>query len=101
MECIVRFEVMHGEAAKDLRGLIILGKDERPTEDQFLKMFARMGYNVRLDDAEQLLFKPVDPSSEIRWLRIRELDSGEEKTTEDRDLKSIIGNLLPNQNRPI
>ncbi|WP_172256531.1 hypothetical protein [Saccharibacillus deserti] len=101
MECIVHFEVMHGDEPKLLRGLILLGKDERPGEEKFVKMFARMGYNVRLDDAEELIFKPTDPSADYRWLRIRELDSGEEKGSEDRELNSIVANLLPNRNRPI
>lgn len=102
MECIVHFEVMHAaDELKPLRGLILIGKDEQPGADKFTQMFARMGYNVRLDDAEQLLFKPTDPSSDYKWLRIRELDAGEEKKRDDHDLNSIVANLLPNHNRPI
>ncbi|NGZ77419.1 hypothetical protein [Saccharibacillus alkalitolerans] len=101
MECIVHFEVMQEEEPKQLRGLILLGEDERPGEEKFVKMFARMGYEVRLDDAEQLLFKPVHPSAPYEWIRIRELDTGEEKGMEDHDLNSIVANLLPNYNRPI
>nr|WP_026293907.1 hypothetical protein [Saccharibacillus kuerlensis] len=101
MECIVRFEVMQDKEPKQLRGLIILGKGEEPGEEQLLQMFARMGYNVRLDDPEQLLFKPTDSSASYEWLRVRELDMGEEKGSEDHYLNSIVANLLPNRNRPI
>ncbi|QDH21810.1 hypothetical protein [Saccharibacillus brassicae] len=101
MECIVHFEVMQHEELKQLRGLILIEKGERPEEEKFVKMFARMGYKVRLDDAEQRIFKPVDPSSPYQWLRIRELDLGEEKGSEYRELNAIVANLLPNRNRPI
>lgn len=101
MECIVHFEVMQEEEPKQLRGLIFLGKGEQPDEEMFIQMFSRMGYIVRLDDAEQLIFKPIDPSAPYRWLRIRELDTGEEKGAEDHELNSIVANLLPNRHRPI
>ncbi|CAM4132268.1 hypothetical protein [Saccharibacillus endophyticus] len=101
MECIVHFEIMHGDEPKQLRGLIIVGKGEQPGEEKFVQMFARMGYKVRLDDAEQLIFKPLDPSADYRWIRIREVDSGQEKTKDDHDLNSIVANLLPDRNRPI
>ncbi|MCQ4087364.1 hypothetical protein [Saccharibacillus sp. JS10] len=101
MECIVHFEVMHGKEPKVLRGLIMIGKNEEPGEEQFVQMFARMGYKVRLTDPDQWIFTPVDPAADYRYLRIRELDRGDEKKQDDHELNSIVANLLPNRNRPI
>lgn len=58
-------------------------------------MFKDMGFNVRLEDEEQLLFKPTDPGADFEFIRVTELDTGEEVYKEDRDLKAILEHLLP------
>lgn len=93
-ECIVHFEVKHKEEIKHLRGLIFLKEKQQPGDEQLLEMFKDMGYFVVLSERNTLLFKPVDPIADYVSIRITELDMGEEKYTEDRDLKTILGNLL-------
>ncbi|AZK48812.1 hypothetical protein [Paenibacillus lentus] len=101
MECIVHFEVQYKQETKELRGLIFLDEGEKPTEKDFLLMFEGMGYKLRLTDPENLVFTPIVPSSEYQRIRIRRLDTGEESYQEDRELKSLISNLLPKDSRPI
>ena len=93
-ECLVHFEVKYKEEIKQLRGIIFLDEKQQPGDEQLLDMLKDMSYNVVIADRETLLFKPVDPSSEYISIRITELDMGEERYTEDRDLKSILSNLL-------
>ncbi|AOZ94645.1 hypothetical protein PNBC_15930 [Paenibacillus crassostreae] len=94
MECIVHFEVKHKAEVKQLRGIIFIDDKQQPGDDELLEMFRDMNYNVTIADRDLLLFKPVDPASEYTSIRITELDKGEERYTEDRDLKSILSNLL-------
>ncbi|WP_019635244.1 hypothetical protein [Paenibacillus fonticola] len=101
MECIVHYELENKQGTKELRGLIFLEPGKAPTEKDFLSMFADMGYKLRLEDQDNLVFKPVDPAAEYRKIRIRRLDTGEENLHEDGNLKSIISNLLPKDTRPI
>ncbi len=93
-ECIVHFQVKHQGESKHLRGLIFLKEDQQPGNEQLLEMFKDMDYLVALSDPDSLVFKPVDPSADYESIRITELDMGEEKYTEDRDLKTILGNFL-------
>jgi hypothetical protein len=93
-ECIVHFEVKHKVESKQLRGIIFLDRKKQPGVEQLLEMFKDMNYNVTVTDHDPLMFTPVDPAADYRSLRITELDTGEEQYTEDRDLKSILNNLL-------
>jgi len=96
MECIVHFEVLHPGGPKQLRGLLFLDKETAgPTESQLIDMFKDMNFDVTLADREKLIFKPVTPKENYSQIRITSLDTGKEKFSEDRELKSIIGNLLP------
>lgn len=95
MECIVHFEVLHREGPKHLRGLLFLDEDAMPEENQLIEMFKAMKYDVALEDREKLFFKPVSPGAEYDGIRITSFDTGREKHKEDRQLKSIVGNLLP------
>ncbi|MNH46278.1 hypothetical protein D3C79_1089880 [compost metagenome] len=58
-------------------------------------MFKDMKFNVRLDDREKLIFKPVNPGETYSQIRITGYDSGKTNSNEDHDLKSLVGNLLP------
>lgn len=58
-------------------------------------MFKDMGFHVRLEDEAQLLFKPTDANANFEYIRVTELDTGEEVYKEDKDLKSILEHLLP------
>ncbi|MNP74244.1 hypothetical protein D3C76_1710880 [compost metagenome] len=94
VECIVHFEVKYKEELKQLRGIVFLDEKQQPGDEQLLDMFKDMNYMVTLTDRDALLFKAVDPSADYISIRITELDMGEERYTEDRDLKSILSNLL-------
>ena len=95
MECIVRFNVLMKSETKQLRGLIFVKEGELPSHEQLIDMFKRMKYDVRLADPDQLLFKPVAPTAGYTAIRVTELDTGEKKYTEDRDLKAIVTQLMP------
>ncbi|MHA6534428.1 hypothetical protein [Paenibacillus sp. BAC0078] len=95
MECIVHFEVEHPEGVKNLRGLLFLDEDQSPGEQELISMFKDMKFDVRLDDREKLIFKPVNPGEKYSQIRITGFDTGKENSTEDHNLKSIVGNLLP------
>ncbi|MCL6603338.1 MAG: hypothetical protein K6T94_10720 [Paenibacillus sp.] len=95
MECIVHFEVLHSDGPKELRGLLFLDKGSKPTESQLIEMFKDMKFDVTLADREKLVFKPVNSRDKYSSIRITSFDTGEEDFKEDRELKSLIGNLLP------
>lgn len=97
MECIVHFTVGHKEGPKKLRGLIFVDKGENPTGQQLLDMFHEMEYKVVPDPHDELLFKPENPAESYTYVRVNELDMGQEKYTEDRNLKSLLNELLPKQ----
>lgn len=94
MECIVHFEVLHPEGPKRLRGLLFLDKGETPGEAELVEMFKDMKFNVRLEDREKLIFKPVNRGDFIE-IRITDFDNGQKKSATDHNLQSIVGNLLP------
>ncbi|KGE19556.1 hypothetical protein [Paenibacillus wynnii] len=95
MECIVHFEVQHSEGPKQLRGLLFLDKGSKPSESQLIEMFKDMKFDVNMGNREKLIFKPVNPREDYSEIRVTEFDMGDEEVKEDRELKSIIGNLLP------
>ncbi|WP_046213685.1 hypothetical protein [Paenibacillus wulumuqiensis] len=101
MECIVKFDIVHNQETKSLRGLVFVDKDSMPGTDQLTDMFKDMSYQVTADSSDPMRFLPAGPQADFEYIRIRELDTGEQKFTEDRDLKNLLSNLLPNQNRPI
>lgn len=101
MECIVYFDVVHGDVVKELRGLIFLDEGKAPTEEDFLLMFEDMGYKLRLEDPNDLVFKPTEPHGDLRQIRIRKVDTGEKNYKEDTELRSVVSGLLPNESRPI
>ncbi|WP_449600166.1 hypothetical protein [Paenibacillus sp. Marseille-Q9583] len=94
MECIVHFEVVHEDGPKKLRGLLFLDKGASPGEAELVEMFKDMKFNVRLEDREKLIFKPVNPGDFLE-IRITGYDNGQEKSKDDHNLKSIARNLLP------
>ncbi|WP_211184638.1 hypothetical protein [Paenibacillus lemnae] len=94
MECIVHFTVGHDEGPKKLRGLIFVGEGEMPTGDQLLDMFGSMGFQVTPDPQDSQLFLPSGSDSTFTYIRVNELDIGQEKHVEDRNLKSVLNNLL-------
>lgn len=99
MECIVYFNVVHQEnEAKELHGLVIIDEGQAPTEQDYLNMFEDMGYHVRLQDREQLVFVPVDAGAKYKEIRIKRLDTGKDGPgSQDNDLKSVVANLLPSK----
>ncbi|MFD1884605.1 hypothetical protein [Paenibacillus wenxiniae] len=101
MECIVKFDVVHEQETKSLRGLIFVKEDELPNVNQLTEMFNDMKYEVKADAADPMRYIPVHPDATYQHIQIRELDTGDKTYKEDRDLKNIVSNLLPSQNRPI
>ncbi|MEK3833127.1 MULTISPECIES: hypothetical protein [unclassified Paenibacillus] len=95
MECIVHFEVQHAEAVKPLRGLLFLEEGKTPGERELVEMFKDMKFNVRLDNREKWIFKPVAPGESYSEIRITSFDNGKKSSTTEGELKSIVGNLLP------
>ncbi len=101
MECIVHFEVHHPHEIKELRGLIFLKEGQMPSESDFLGMFEEMGYKLRLEDRDNLVFVPVEPRADYSKIRVRRLDTGEKSYKEDTELRSLLGNFLQGDSRPI
>ncbi|MGG6313156.1 hypothetical protein [Paenibacillus macerans] len=101
MECIVHFDVVHKDGVKELRGLIFLDKGKVPEESDFLQMFAEMGYKLRLEDRQSLVFKPTEAGADYSEIRVRRLDTGEKSYKEDGELKSLLTNLLPREPKPL
>ncbi|MBW4084232.1 hypothetical protein [Paenibacillus sp. S150] len=95
MECIVHFEVDHTGGVKNLRGLLFVDEGQTPGEQELIDMFKDMKFAVRLDDREKLIFKPVNPGESYSQIRITSFDSGKANSKDDHDLKSLVGNLLP------
>ncbi|CAJ1316871.1 hypothetical protein PO903_07840 [Paenibacillus sp. PK4536] len=101
MECIVKFDVIHDHEVKALRGLVFVEDGKAPTTEQLEEMFKDMKYEVTADRGDSLRFMPTQSPAPFHHIRIKELDTGDKKFTEDRDLKGILSNLLPTSNRPI
>lgn len=101
MECIVKFDVVYKQEIKSLRGLIFVSGEALPTAEQITKMFKDMKYDVVPDPADPMIYVPVQPQGDLQHIRIRELDTGDTRYTEDRDLKNIVSNLLPTKHRPM
>lgn len=101
MECLVYFDVVYDHIVKELRGLIFVDRGQLPTRSDFLLMFEEMGYKLRLENEDQLIFKPVGAEAKYHHIRIRRLDTGEQSYKEDAELKSVVTNLLPRESRPI
>ncbi|WNS41743.1 hypothetical protein [Paenibacillus sp. MMS20-IR301] len=95
MECIVHFDVQHTEGVKSLRGLLFLEEGQTPGEQELVDMFKDMKFNVRLEDREKLIFKPLAPGEKYSEIRITSFDGGKKNSKQDNELKSIVGNLLP------
>ncbi|KHF36072.1 hypothetical protein CM49_01697 [Paenibacillus sp. P1XP2] len=95
MECIVRFEVKYKQETKRLRGLLFVEKGKTPDTGQLIDMFKDMNYHVALTDPDKLLFTPTASGQTFDHIRVLELDTGEAKYTEDRDLKKVVTTLLP------
>ncbi|MNJ81921.1 hypothetical protein D3C77_809830 [compost metagenome] len=64
-------------------------------------MFKDMGYELKLSDKEKLVFTPMNANADYKEIRIRNLDTGGDSYVEDRNLKSVISNLLPPQSKPL
>ncbi|MFI2856023.1 hypothetical protein ACH6EH_02660 [Paenibacillus sp. JSM ZJ436] len=94
MECIVHFTVVQKDGPKKLRGLIFVEQGERPTGEDLIGMFANMDLHVVPDPDDSQRFLPAGLDPDFRYIRVNELDLGEEKHQEDHNLKSILNELL-------
>lgn len=101
MECIVHFDVVHKDGIKELRGLIFIDEGKMPEESDLLQMFADMGYQLQLQDRDNLIFKPTQAGADYEEIRVRRLDTGETIYKEDGELKSLLNHLLPKNSRPL
>lgn len=93
-ECIFHFKFIDGSQTKMLRALIFLPDDRQPSIKDFIAAFAQLGYNVQLEDAQELIFAPTN-SKETYKLDITkiEMKGNEEKAYHDGELRSIIEQL--------
>lgn len=99
MECIVYFNVEHNDEVKELHGLIFTEEGSLPTEQEYVNMFEDMGYHVRIQEHDQLVFVPTEAGAAYKSIRIRKVDTGKknENSLDDNTLKSVVANLLPNK----
>jgi hypothetical protein len=98
MECMVYFDVVHANESKTLRGLIYLQEKQQPSEQDYLSMFADMGYTLRVEKRDPWIFVPVSADAGFREIRVRRLDTGDaEDRYDDHQLKNVVANLLPNK----
>lgn len=96
MECIVRFQVIYkDEEPKNLRGLIMVGDKQEASTDQLIPMFKKIGFDVMVENKDDLTFKPVRSDEPYTRIRVTELDTGEEVYREDANLRQILENLMP------
>lgn len=96
MECIVRFQVIYkNEEAKNLRGLIMLGDNQEASTEKLIPMFKKIGFDVIVENQNDLTFKPASPDAPYTRIRVIELDTGEEVYREDANLRQILENLIP------
>lgn len=93
-ECIFHFKFIDGSQTKMLRALIFLPDDRQPSIKDFIAAFAQLGYNVQLEDAQELIFSPTS-SKETYKLDITkiEMKGDEGKAYHDGELRSIIEQL--------
>jgi hypothetical protein len=92
-ECIFHFKFIDGAHTKMLRALIFLPDDRQPSIKDFIAAFAQLGYNVQLEDAQELIFAPTS-NKETYKLDITKIEmKGEEKAQHDGELRSIIEQL--------
>ncbi len=95
-ECIFHFKLIRGSHTEMLRGLIILGASEKPTIQDFIDAFARMGYKVALEDEKELIFASLDTRDPYK-LDITKLEikgETEDKAATDAELRAILENLI-------
>ncbi|GKU80331.1 hypothetical protein [Paenibacillus sp. L3-i20] len=94
-ECIFHFKVIRGNSTKELRALIMLKEDKAPTITDFIEAFKQIGYNVRLENEQELIFAPAggeDYKLDVTRIEIKGEDG--EKEQHDGELKSIVENLI-------
>ncbi|MDQ0114758.1 hypothetical protein [Paenibacillus harenae] len=63
-EHIVHFKVMRGTSTERMRGLVYLEENEQLTSRHFEQCLKQCGFEVRLANKEQFIYKPVDPSED-------------------------------------
>lgn len=92
-ECIFHFKFIDGQNTKMLRALIFLPDDRQPSIKDFIAAFAQLGYNVQLEDEQELIFAPTN-HNETYKLDVTKIEiKGEEKAFHDGDLRAIIEQL--------
>lgn len=93
-ECIFHFKFIDGPESKMLRALIFLPDDRQPSINDFIAAFAQLGYDVRLENEQELIFAPTNPK-ETYLLDITkiEMKGAEELPQHDGEFRSIIEHL--------
>lgn len=93
-ECIFHFKFIDGPETKLLRALIFLPDDRKPSIDDFIAAFAQSGYQVKLEDEQELIFAPTN-AKETYKLDITkiEMKGDDDSPQHDREFKSIIEHL--------
>ncbi|MCR8659453.1 hypothetical protein [Paenibacillus endoradicis] len=93
-ECIFHFKFIDGPNTKMLRALIFLPDDRKPSIKDFIAAFAQLGYQVQLENEQELIFAPTN-AKETYKLDITkiEIKGGDDSPQHDGELKSIIEHL--------
>lgn len=93
-ECIFHFKFIDETGVKMLRALIFLPDDRQPSIKDFIAAFAQLGYNVKLENEQDLIFAPVS-AKETYKLDITkiEMKGGEDLPQHDGELRSILEHL--------
>ncbi len=95
-ECIVHFKLIKGSHSELLRGLLFLDKGQKPAIADFIDTFKRMGYDVQLENEQELIFAPLDPKETYKLdiTKVEIKGESEDEGHEDLELRSIVGNLI-------
>ncbi|HUC94330.1 MAG TPA: hypothetical protein VMS09_20320 [Paenibacillus sp.] len=95
-ECIFHFKVLNGSQSKELRALILLPDDKQPGISDFVRSFEQLGYDVKLENEKELIFKPVDGKEpyllDITKIKIK--GDTEDMPDHDGELRSIVEHLV-------
>ncbi|WP_337102854.1 hypothetical protein [Paenibacillus sp. YIM B09110] len=95
-EHIVHFKIIRGASSERMRGLIFLEENEQPTSEHFEQCLKQCGFEVRLANKEQFIYKPVDPSEDYT------IDVLENYGKQNGDLQSDhLARSFMKPNRPI
>ncbi|WP_314000670.1 hypothetical protein [uncultured Paenibacillus sp.] len=95
-ECVFYFKVLKAGRSKELRALILLPDGKQPGISDFVRSFRQLGYDVKLENEKELIFKSVDGGEpyllDITKIKIK--GDTEDLPEHDGELRSIVEHLV-------